>query len=104
MIVDDATVSFLDSEYQGGVFQQKLHLGEQQDHFRSRWHRLPGFVSSGDFRGMDGGDGGRRRRERSGSATAEGSESIRLSLLRHLHRLRFILHAQSFYRSDHRQF
>lgn len=103
MIIDDATVSFLDSEYQGGVFQQKLLLGKQQDHFRSRWHRLPSFVSSCDFRGMDGGDGGCRGRERGRFATAARGESIRLSLLRNIHRLRFILHAQSFYWSDHRQ-
>lgn len=75
------------------MFQQKLFLGKQQDHFRSCWHRLPGFVSSSDFRGMDGGDGGCRRCKRGGFATAARGESIRLSLLRYIHRLRFILHA-----------
>lgn len=52
---------------------------------------------------MDGGDGRRCRRERCRSATAERGESVRLPLLRHFHRLWFILHAQSIYRSDHRQ-
>lgn len=102
MNIDDTIVLLLDCEYQGGVFQQKLLLGKQQDHFRSCWHRLPGFVSSGDFRRMDGGDGGCRRCERSRSATAARGESICLSLFRYIHRLRFILHAQSFYWSDHR--
>jgi len=53
---------------------------------------------------LDGGDGGRCGCEGGGSATAERGKSVRLSLFRHIHRLRFILHAQSLHWSDHRQF
>lgn len=53
---------------------------------------------------MDGSDGGRCGREGGGSTTAERGESLGLYLLRHIYRLRFILHAQSLHWSDHRQF
>lgn len=53
---------------------------------------------------MDGSDGRCGGREGSRPATTERGESVRLSLLRHIYRLRFIFHSQSLHWSDHRQF
>jgi len=95
---------FSDSEHEGGMLQQELFLGEQQDHFRPRWHRLPGLVSSGDLRGLDGSDGGCSGCAGGGPATAKRGESLCLPVLCHIHCLRFILHAEPLHWSDHRQF